>query len=129
MVLDASAAIEFLLNTEAGSRLARRLTDESEPVCAPHLIDLEITQALRRYVLQRALAFERASLALTHWRDLDVERYPHEPFLTRIWELRGNVSAYDAAYVALAETLSTTLVTGDRRLAAAPGVGARIELI
>ena len=64
-----------------------------------------------------------------HWRDLDVDHYPHEPFLARIWELRANVSAYDAVYVALAETLSTVLVTGDRRLAGAPGVRTRIELV
>ena len=64
-----------------------------------------------------------------HWRDLDVDRYPHEPFLARIWELRANVSPYDAVYVTLAETLSTVLVTGDRRLAGAPGVRTRIELV
>ncbi|MXY51940.1 MAG: type II toxin-antitoxin system VapC family toxin [Gammaproteobacteria bacterium] len=128
MVLDASAAIEFLLNTGPGSRLAARLVDEREAVCVPHMIDLEIAQVLRRYVLQGALGVERGSLALAHWRSLEVDRYPHEPFLSRIWELRSNVSAYDAVYVALAEALSTVLVTADRRLAGAPGVGALIEL-
>lgn len=129
MVLDASAAIEFLLNTGPGSRLAARLVDERETVCVPHLIDLEISQALRRYVLRGALSVERGSLALAHWRSLDVNRYPHEPFLARIWELRSNVSAYDAVYVALAEALSAVLVTADRRLAGAAGVGAFIELV
>ena len=129
MVLDASAAIEFLLNTGSGSRLAARLTDEREAVCVPHLIDLEIAQVLRRYVLRGALSVERGSLALGHWRSLDVDRYAHEPFLARIWELRANIGAYDAAYVALAETLSTVLVTGDRRLASAPGVEALVELV
>ncbi|MCY3837891.1 MAG: type II toxin-antitoxin system VapC family toxin [Gammaproteobacteria bacterium] len=129
MVLDASGAIEFLLNTDSGGRLGARLMDDSEVVCVPHLIDLEIAQALRRYVARGTLSVERGSLALGHWRDLDVDRYPHEPFLARIWELRANVSAYDAVYVALAETLSTVLVTGDRRLAGAPGVRTRIELV
>ncbi|MDE0193314.1 MAG: type II toxin-antitoxin system VapC family toxin [Gammaproteobacteria bacterium] len=129
MVLDASGAVEFLLNTDSGGRLAARLMDDSEAVSVPHLIDLEIAQALRRYVSRGALSVERGSLALDHWRDFDVDRYPHEPFLARIWELRANVSAYDAVYVALAETLSTVLVTGDRRLAGAPGVKARIELV
>ncbi len=129
MVLDASGAVEFLLNTDSGARLAARLMDEGEAVSVPHLIDLEIAQALRRYVARGALSVERGSLALGHWRDFDVDRYPHEPFLARIWELRTNVSAYDAVYVALAETLSTALVTGDRRLAGAAGIRARIELI
>ena len=129
VVLDASAAIEFLLNTDAGGRVAARLLGDSEAVSVPHLIDLEIAQVLRRYVSRGVLSGERGSLALGHWRDFDVDRYPHEPFLARIWDLRANVSAYDAVYVALAETLSTVLVTGDRRLVRAPGVGTRIELV
>ena len=103
--------------------------DEREAVCVPHLIDLEVAQVLRRYVLQGALSVERGSLALAHWRSLDVDRYPHEPFLARMWELRSNVSAYDAVYVALAEALSTVLVTAGRRLAGATRVGALIELV
>lgn len=129
MVLDASCAIEFLLHTAPGRRLAERLADDREIVCVPHLIDVEIAQVLRRYVSRGQLSAERGALALSHWRDLDVRRYPHEPFLDRIWMLRDNVSAYDAVYVALAETLSTVLVTGDARLSRAPGTRARIELI
>lgn len=129
MVLDASCAIEFLLNTVPGSRIAERLADDREAVCVPHLIDIEIVQILRRYVLRGVLSSDRATLALSHWRDLDVERYPHEPFLEQVWALRANVSAYDAVYVALAQALSTVLVTGDRRLARVPGLETRIELI
>ena len=129
MVLDASGAIEFLLNTAAGKRLAARLADEAEDVHAPHLIDMEIAQVLRRYALRGALEAGMGALALDRWRCLDVERYPHEPFLGRVWQLRDNVTAYDAIYVALAEALSTVLVTGDRRLVGAPGVRAAIELI
>ena len=129
MVLDASGAVELLLNTASGKRLASRLADETEAVCAPHLIDVEIVQAMRRYVSRGRLGAERGALALAHWRDLDVARYPHEPFLDRVWELRANVSAYDAVYVALAEALSMVLVTGDARLARAPGISARVELV
>ena len=129
MVLDASGAIEFLLNTAAGKRLAARLADEAEDVHAPHLIDMEIAQVLRRYALHGTLEAGMGALALDRWRSLDVERYPHEPFLGRVWQLRDNVTAYDAIYVALAEALSTVLVTGDRKLVGAPGVRAAIELI
>ena len=129
MVLDASGAIEFLLNTAAGKRLAARLAGDAEDVHAPHLIDMEIAQVLRRYVLRGTLEEGMGALALDRWRNLDVERYPHEPFLGRVWQLRDNVTAYDAIYVALAEALSTVLVTGDRRLVGAPGVRAAIELI
>ena len=128
MVLDASGAIEFILNTVAGKRLAARLADERVVVHVPHLIDLEVVQVLRRYVRDGTLNETMAMAALDRWRDLDAERYAHEPFLDRIWRLRDNLTAYDAVYVALAEALSTVLVTGDRKLARAPGVQAAIEL-
>lgn len=129
MVVDASIAVDLLLNTARGERLAARLGDGLEPICAPHLIDLEVANALRRYVARGRLSPESAEEALEQWRRLDVERHPHESYLGRIWELRDNVSSYDAAYVALAEALSATLVTGDRRLAGAPGTRARIDLL
>ena len=74
------------------------------------------------------LSAARCKRALGQWRELDVERYSHEHFLDRMWQLRHNVSAYDAAYVALTEALSTVLVTGDGRLLRAPGLAIRIEL-
>lgn len=129
MVLDASSAVELLLNTAPGRRLAARLAEDVEPVCAPHLIDLELAQALRRYVASGRLPAQLAERALERWRDLDIERHGHEGYLKRIWQLRDNVSAYDAAYIALAEALSTSLVTSDPRLAAAPGARARIEVL
>ena len=128
MVLDASAAVELLLNTPAGTRIASRLEDETEGIHAPHLIDIEVVQVLRRHVLHGLLEDTRARRALDRWRDLDVERYAHERLLERVWQLRHNVSAYDAVYVALAEALSVSLVTGDEKLARAPGLQARIEL-
>ena len=129
MVLDASGAVEFLLNTVRGRRLGARLADDAEIVHAPHLIDIEIAHVLRRYVLDGAFDERHAVRALDHWRHLDVERYPHEPFLDRVWDLRNNVTAYDAIYVALAETLGDSLVTGDRKLAGCPGLNVRVELV
>ena len=128
MVLDASAAVELLLNTPAGVRISSRLEDETEVIHAPHLIDIEIAQVLRRHALHRLLEDARVGRALDRWRDLDIERYAHAPLLDRVWQLRHNVSAYDAVYVALAEALSAALVTGDERLLRAPGLRARIEL-
>ena len=129
MVLDASAAIELLLNTARGERIGRRLAADDEIVHVPHLVDVEVANVLRRYVSRGELDERRAALALEHWRSFDVERYPHEPFLPRVWRLRDNVSPYDAVYVALAEALGAVLVTGDRRLAAAPGLSVRVELV
>ena len=129
MVLDASGAVELLLNTAPGRRLAGRLANEDEFVHVPHLIDLEIAQVLRRYVLHGALDDRAGAMALQRWRELDVERYPHEPLLGRVWQLRADVSAYDAIYVALAEALSTVLVTGDRRLAGVPGLTVAVEFV
>ncbi|MCY4551242.1 MAG: type II toxin-antitoxin system VapC family toxin [Defluviicoccus sp.] len=129
MVLDASSAIELLLHTDPGARLAAMLEDEAEVIHAPHLIDLEIAQVLRRYLLRGTLDEEAAAGALRRWRDFDVERHPHEPLLERVWQLRANVSAYDAVYVALAEALTEVLVTGDRRLARVPGLAVDIEAV
>jgi len=128
-VVDASALLELLLQTPAAARVSRRLFRAGEILCAPHLIDLEITQALRRYVVAREISVERGLEAVEDLADFPLERYPHQSSLNRIWELCGNLTAYDAAYVALAEALEAPLVTCDRALAAAPGHGARVEWI
>ncbi|MDD9989886.1 MAG: type II toxin-antitoxin system VapC family toxin [Spirochaetaceae bacterium] len=96
MVLDASAAVELLLNTPAGDRISSRLEDETEVIHAPHLIDIEIAQVLRRHVLHGLLEDARVGRTLDRWRDLDIERYAHAPLLDRVWQLRHNVRAYDA---------------------------------
>ena len=129
IVVDASALLEVLLQSGAAPRVSRRLFRAGETLCAPHLIDLEITQALRRYAAAREISAERGFEAVEDLADFPLERYPHQPFLHRIWELRSNLTAYDAAYVALAEVLDARLVTCDRALAAAPGHRARVELI
>jgi len=129
IVLDASAVLELLLRTSAGRRLAERLRTPRTILHAPHLVDVEVTQAVRRYVLSGALSEPRGRLALRHLAELDLERHAHTLLLPRIWALRGNLTAYDAAYVALAEVLEATLITSDRRLAAAPGILAEVELL
>ena len=129
MVLDASGATELVLNTAAGKQLAARLADDSVVVHVPHLTDLETAQGLRRYERHGTLSARTEALALERWRSLDAQRYSHEPLLDRIWQLRDNVTGYDAVYVALAEALRSVLFTGDRKLPGAPGVKVAIELI
>lgn len=129
IVVDASAVIEVLLGTPAARRVAERLFDEGETLHAPHLLDVEIAQVLRQYTLAGAFRAERGAEALEDLADFPIARYPHQPFLPRIWELRNNVTAYDAAYLSLAEALAAPLVTRDAKLATAAGHEARIELV
>jgi predicted nucleic acid-binding protein len=96
---------------------------------APHLLDVEVAQVLRRYTLAGKFGSERGGEALEDLADFPIARYPHQPFLFRIWELRHNVTAYDAAYLALAEALGAPLVTRDAKMASAAGHGAQIELM
>jgi predicted nucleic acid-binding protein len=109
------------------SDLRQRLAGAAD-IHAPYLIDVEVVQSLRRLSRLRQLSEERAETAVDAYRRLRVVHYPHVPLLDRIWELRANVSAYDAAYVALAEALDAPLLTCDARLANAPGHAARVEL-
>jgi predicted nucleic acid-binding protein len=106
-----------------------RLLDSGESLHAPQLLDLEVAQVLRRYWRAGALNGERGRQALTDLLDLPVSRYPHGLFLDRIWALRHNVTAYDAAYLALAEALGAQFVTRDARLAAIPGVAVPVEVL
>lgn len=128
IVLDASALVELLLGTEQGRLIADRIADTTLGLHVPHLADLEVAQTLRRYVSEGDLDETSARSALEDLRALDLERHGHEPLLDRIWDLRRNVTAYDAAYVALAEVLNTTVLTCDRKLARAPGMRSRVEL-
>ncbi len=129
IVPDASAILEVLLQTPAAEPVEARLFDQSESLHAPYLLDIEVAQVLRRYVARRELMARRGEEALEVLAAFPLARYPHEPLLPRVWALRTNLSAYDAAYVALAEALGATLLTRDRRLAAAPGHSARVEVI
>ena len=129
IVVDASAVLGLLLRTEAAPRIEARLFRELESWHAPHLVDLEVAQVLRRYASTDEISKSRGEQALEDLVDLPLTRYPHDVLLPRIWELRHNVTAYDAAYLALAEVLDAPLVTLDARLASAAGHDARVELI
>jgi predicted nucleic acid-binding protein len=128
IVVDASALLEALLRTPAARVVEARLFAPRQTLHAPHLLDVEVAQVIRRYVANREIDSERGRAALTDLADLPLRRYPHDFLLPRIWDLRNNLTAYDAAYVALAEALDAPLLTRDRRLAAAAGHRARIEL-
>lgn len=129
IVVDASALLEVLLRTAAAAAVEDRLFVPGQTLHAPHLLDIEVAQVIRRYAASGEIGAERGRLALADLADLSLRRYPHDFFLPRIWELRNNLTAYDAAYVALAEALDSPLLTRDRRLAAAAGHRAQIELV
>ncbi len=129
MVLDASVALEWLLQTSAGQSIGARFFSPGQIFYAPHLLDVEVCQALRRGVALQNLAPARAEQALRNLLNLRLHRYAHWPFLRRVWDLRGNLRAYDALYVALAEGLDATLLTRDGKLAGAPGHRARVQLV
>lgn len=129
IVLDASAVVELLLNTATGQAVAKRMADPAIGVHVPHLVDVEVVQALRRLASLGELTAVEAQTAIDDLRSLDLQRHAHEPLLGRVWALRQNLSAYDAVYVALAEVLDTTVVTCDGRLARAPRAAKRVELI
>jgi predicted nucleic acid-binding protein len=128
IVLDASAAVDWLLQSPPGLRIERRIYSRNESLHAPHLIDLEVAQVLRRLVHENTISAPRAGQAIQDLLDLRVTRYPHFVLLPRIWQLRHNLTAYDAAYVALAEELGAALISRDSRLASASGHSASIEL-
>lgn len=128
-VVDASAMLEFLLQTPLGARVEARLFRDAEEFHAPHLVDVEGTQGLRRFVRSGEVTAARAAEALTGLADLDLHRHAHLDLLTRAWQRRGNVTAYDAVYVALAEALDATVNTCDAPLARAPGHRAWIEAV
>lgn len=128
IVLDASAAVDWLLQTPAGQRVEQRIYSRNESLHAPHLLDLEVTQVLRRLVREAMIPARRADVAVGDLLDLRIARYPHFVLLPRIWQYRHNLSAYDAAYVALAEKLGAPLITRDSRLASSSGHAARVEL-
>ena len=128
IVLDASAAVDWLLQTSTGQQIDQRICSPKESLHAPHLLDLEVAQVLRRLVQRGTLSARRADEAIQDLLDLRIARYPHFVLLPRIWQLRHNLSAYDAAYVGLAEILGAALITRDGRLASAGGHAASIEL-
>jgi predicted nucleic acid-binding protein len=119
IVADASAILEVLLHTPVGQEIARHIFAPDETIHAPYLIDIEILHAMRRLNRLGEISVVRAREILEDYSDLSLQRYPHALFLSRIWELRHNWTAYDAAYIALAEELDAPLFTCDRALATA----------
>jgi predicted nucleic acid-binding protein len=129
IVVDASALVEVLLGGSASGPITKRLFGRGETVHAPHLIDLEASQAIRRYLSSGVADLDRSQGAVRELVGFPLVRHRHDAFLYRIWELRHNVTAYDAAYLALAEALGAPLVTRDAKLAGAAGHRARVELL
>ncbi len=129
IVVDASAVLESLLRTPAASAVERWLFEPSQTLHAPHLLDVEVAQVVRRYAANGEIDDARGRAALADLADLPLHRYPHDFLLPRVWNLRNNLTAYDAVYVALAEAIDAPLLTRDKRLAASPGHHARIELV
>lgn len=129
IIVDASAAVEMLLGLPAAAKLMDRLFDDKESLHAPHLLDVEVAQVIRRFWRAGDLTPARGLLAIRDLADLPITRHSHEPLLERMWQLRGNATAYDAAYIALAEALGAVLVTRDKALAQIPGSKAVVEIL
>lgn len=129
IVLDASAMLEWLQQSPKGLVVERAVVGSAQPIHAPHLIDLEIANSIRRHVRDGAMSETRGRQVLWDLLHAPCARHEHYPFLQRVWELRDNVSPYDAVYIALAEFLRATLLTCDARLARAPGHRAQLRLV
>lgn len=118
-----------MLGLPLAAAVGSRIADPDETLHAPHLLGVEVAQAVRRYVARGEVTPGRGAEAIADLADLDVVYHPHEPLLPAIWQLRSNLTAYDAAYVVLAEALGTPLVTLDGRIAAAPRHAAVVDLV
>ncbi|HEX5049105.1 MAG TPA: type II toxin-antitoxin system VapC family toxin [Gammaproteobacteria bacterium] len=129
IVVDASAVLELLLRTARGNRVESRALAFGERLHAPHLLDVEVAQALRRLVQLGDITAGRARQALDAHAALGMDRHTHHVLLPRIWQLRESITAYDAAYVALAEALDVPLLTRDAKLARSHGHQAKMELV
>lgn len=129
IVVDASVIVASLLSTAGAGALARERLRLDPDLQVPHLLDVEVAAALRRRVRLGQTDLALATEALADLADLAALRWDHEPLLARVWELRENVTAYDAVYVALAEALDAPLVTSDARLARAPGLSCQVQVL
>jgi predicted nucleic acid-binding protein len=126
IVLDASAAVEWLLRTSLGLKVQQRIG--TTPLHAPHIFDVEVTHAVRRLVLLKRIPISTGAQAIEHLTLLRLLRHPHLVLLKRMWDLRSSISAYDASYIALSEALASPLITCDSKLASAHGHFAAVEL-
>ncbi len=129
IVVDASVLANAIADDETDGRVAREELLAAKELAAPDLVDVETVSTLRKRWLGGTLTTERFAAAVADLEDLDLDRYPASPLMSRAFELRANLTAYDATYVALAETLGCELLTGDGRLAGAPGLGCPITVL
>ena len=128
IVVDASIVVEVLLRSDTGAVLEERLFEGDDPLHAPHMLDVEVAHALRRCALNGDIDERHGRDSLGDLAAMSIERHGHQPLLERIWQLRHNLTAYDAAYLALAESLDAPLLTRDSALASVAGHHARVEL-
>lgn len=129
IVVDASVVVEVLLRSDVGAALEERLFEGDDPLHAPHMLDVEVAHALRRCALHGDIDEHHGRDALADLAAMSIERHGHQPLLERIWQLRHNLTAYDAAYLALAESLSAPLLTRDAGLASVAEHHARIAIV
>jgi predicted nucleic acid-binding protein len=130
LVLDASVVVDFLLaRPPHAAEIGARLAQAEANLAAPQLLDVEVVQVLRRFVLRGDLSPARAELAIEHLLAMPIHRYDHSPLLARAFQLRDNATVYDALYITLAEGLDGTLLTLDARLASVPGHSATVDVI
>jgi predicted nucleic acid-binding protein len=129
IVVDASVVVSALADDGDDGLRTRRRLDAEEVVCAPEIIDLEVANAWRRELRTGRLAEDRCRRALDDLTRINMARMPHRPLMSRVWELRDNLTPYDAAYVALAEALDATLLTVDGRSTRAPSLHCDVELL
>ena len=124
IVVDASVMYETLLGSEAARQ---RLSEER--LIAPELIDVELMSTVRSEMRREVITARRARDAITDYAEIYIGRVPHRGLMDRAWELRDNVTPYDAMYVALAEWFEIPFVTTDAKLAGAPGVKTSVEVV
>lgn len=128
LVIDASAVVELLMASPTGSAVGDFVFSSDEPLAAPQLVDIEVLHAIRRFHRTGVLSLDRSEQALEDFGDLPINRYGHEILRAGMWRLRNNVTAYDAAYIALAEILEARIVTCDGKLARSSGHDAGFRL-
>ncbi|MEP6836328.1 MAG: type II toxin-antitoxin system VapC family toxin [Gemmatimonas sp.] len=129
IVLDASVVVEVLLASVDGKRTMQRLVAEDVPLHAPELLDIEVLHVLRRAVARELMTTRRAEQAIRVLESFPLTRHAHGPLRRRCWQLRANLSVYDATYVALAEGLGARLFTRDARLGRAQGLATAVEVV
>ncbi len=129
IVVDASVLANAIADDGADGQIGREALRAAEGLAAPDLVDVETVSVLRKRWLAGTLSDQRFAVAVEDLEDLELDRYPALPLMRRAYEMRANVTAYDATYIALAELLGCELLTGDRRLATAPGAGCAIRVL